>query len=168
MFPGKHRPLALDSPAITAESTVAPQYAMAGNEPCDRTRADRLPNGAAGGRLADSARRAGNITIELRGCPQTVSPHDKRRPSRPLNFLSVRFLSHAWRVLLEDEPIFDRLRTRKDFQALLADCQSIEARERELFLRMRAEGRIPDRSSKIQAQARRGTSIPSDAVSTRD
>ena len=58
------------------------------------------------------------------------------------------FLSNAWRVSLEDEPIFDRLRQRKDFQALIAECQAIEARERALFLRMRAEGRIPDRSSK--------------------
>ena len=57
-------------------------------------------------------------------------------------------LSHAWRVLLEDEPIFDRLRQRKDFQALIAECQAIEDRERALFLRLRAEGRIPDRSSK--------------------
>ena len=40
------------------------------------------------------------------------------------------------------------LRARKDFQALIAECQAIEARERALFLRMRAEGRIPDRSSK--------------------
>ena len=58
------------------------------------------------------------------------------------------FLSNGWRVLLEDEPIFDPLRGRKDFQALLADMQAIEARERELFLRMREDGRIPDRSSK--------------------
>jgi hypothetical protein len=50
--------------------------------------------------------------------------------------------------VLEDEPIFDRLRARKDFQALLADVQAIEARERKPFLRMRADGRIPDRSTK--------------------
>ena len=58
------------------------------------------------------------------------------------------FLSNAWRVWLEDEPIFDALRGRKDFQALVAEMQAIEDRERKLFLRMRAEGRIPDRSSK--------------------
>ena len=58
------------------------------------------------------------------------------------------FLSNGWRVLLEDEPIFDSLRGRKDFQALLMDMQAIEARERQLFLRMREDGRIPDRSSK--------------------
>jgi len=48
--------------------------------------------------------------------------------------------------MLEDEPVFDRLRERKDFQALMAACRDIEARERALFLKMRAEGRIPDRS----------------------
>ena len=58
------------------------------------------------------------------------------------------FLSHQWRILLEDEPIFDRVRARKDFQALLAEYRAIEAREHELFLRMRADGRIPDRSTK--------------------
>ncbi|MDP9199600.1 MAG: tetratricopeptide repeat protein, partial [Pseudomonadota bacterium] len=57
------------------------------------------------------------------------------------------FLSHAWRVLLEDEPIFDPLRQRKDFQELVAECQAIETRERERFLRLRAEGRVPDRRS---------------------
>jgi TolB-like protein/Tfp pilus assembly protein PilF len=57
------------------------------------------------------------------------------------------FLSHAWRVLLEDEPIFDALRKREAFQALVEDCQTIEAREREHFLRLRAEGRVPDRRS---------------------
>ena len=58
------------------------------------------------------------------------------------------FLSNAWRVWLKDEPIFDSLRGRKDFQALVAEMQAIEDRERQLFLRMREDGRIPDRSSK--------------------
>ncbi len=74
------------------------------------------------------------------------------RPDEAIKMLQRQsqfgFLSHAWRVLLEDEPIFDRLRGRKDFQALIAECQAIEARERALFLQMRADGRIPDRSSK--------------------
>jgi TolB-like protein/cytochrome c-type biogenesis protein CcmH/NrfG len=60
--------------------------------------------------------------------------------------LQLGFLPNAWRVMIEDEPIFDRLRERKDFQALLAACQAIEDRERTLFLGLRAEGRIPDRS----------------------
>jgi len=57
------------------------------------------------------------------------------------------FLNNGWRVLLEDEPIFDPLRTRNDFQALLLELRGAEARERALVLRMRADGRIPDRSS---------------------
>jgi hypothetical protein len=56
------------------------------------------------------------------------------------------FLSHLWRITLEDEPAFDSLRTREDFQALLADVRANEAREREQFLRMRADGLIPKRS----------------------
>jgi TolB-like protein len=56
------------------------------------------------------------------------------------------FLSQLWRVTLEHEPAFDSLRARKDFQALLADVRANEAREREQFLRMRADGLIPKRS----------------------
>jgi TolB-like protein len=56
------------------------------------------------------------------------------------------FLSHIWRVTLEDEPAFDSLRARKDFKALLADVQANEARQRKQFLRMRAEGQVPNRS----------------------
>ena len=58
------------------------------------------------------------------------------------------FLSHAWRVALEDEPGVRFMRARKDFQALVAEMPANQAREREKFLHMRAEGRIPDRSSK--------------------
>lgn len=57
------------------------------------------------------------------------------------------FLSSAWRVMIEDEPIFDPLQKRKDFQALMAQHQAIETRERAQVLRLRAEGRIPNRSS---------------------
>jgi hypothetical protein len=35
--------------------------------------------------------------------------------------------------------------------------QAIETREREEFLRMRAQGRIPDRSKEVQAHMRAGT-----------
>ena len=56
------------------------------------------------------------------------------------------FLSHRWRITLEDEPAFDSLRARKDFQALVANVQANEARQREQFLRMRAEGQVPNRS----------------------
>jgi len=34
----------------------------------------------------------------------------------------------------------------EDFQALLAEVRANEAREREKFLRMRAEGQVPNRS----------------------
>jgi tetratricopeptide (TPR) repeat protein len=63
------------------------------------------------------------------------------------------FLSQNFRILLKDEPIFDRLRGRKDFQALVADCQAIENRERAEVQRMRAEGRFPDRSKEVHAEA---------------
>jgi TolB-like protein len=55
------------------------------------------------------------------------------------------FLGHLWRITLEDEPAFDSLRARKDFQALVSDARANEAREREKFLQMRAEGQIPKR-----------------------
>ena len=58
----------------------------------------------------------------------------------------LNFLSHIWRVVLEDELAFDSLRGRKDFQALLAEVRANEKREREQFLRMRAEGQVPKRS----------------------
>src|SRR6185295_17325074 len=57
----------------------------------------------------------------------------------------LSFLSHTWRITLEDEPAFDSLRARKDFQALMADVRANQAREREKFLQMRAEGQIPKR-----------------------
>ena len=72
------------------------------------------------------------------------------RPDKAIAMLQrqakLGFLSHLWRITLEDEPAFDSLRARKDFQALLADVRAIEAREREQFLRMRAEGQVPNRN----------------------
>ena len=55
------------------------------------------------------------------------------------------FLSHTWQIALEDEPAFDSLWVRQDFQALMADVRANQAREREKFLQMRAEGQIPKR-----------------------
>jgi hypothetical protein len=49
-------------------------------------------------------------------------------------------------ITLDEEPAFDSMRARKDFQALMADARANEAREREKFLQMRAEGQIPKRS----------------------
>ena len=58
---------------------------------------------------------------------------------------SLGFLSHIWRVTLESEPAFDSLKARKDFQALLAKVRASNAGEREKYLRMRAEGHVPNR-----------------------
>jgi TolB-like protein len=65
-------------------------------------------------------------------------------------------LSQNYGILVKDEPIFDPLRKRKDFQALVADLQAIEDRERKALLQMRAEKRIPDRGAEFRAQARSG------------
>ncbi len=56
------------------------------------------------------------------------------------------FLYHHWRVTIEDDPAFDSLRGRTDFQALVANARANEERERKQFLKMRAEGQIPKRS----------------------
>ena len=56
------------------------------------------------------------------------------------------FLTHIWRVVLEDEPAFDSLRAREDFKALIADVRANEKREREQYLRMRADGQVQNRS----------------------
>ena len=56
------------------------------------------------------------------------------------------FLYHHWRVALEDDPAFDSLRGRGDFQALVANVRANEERERKEFLKMRAEGQVPKRS----------------------
>jgi TolB-like protein len=53
---------------------------------------------------------------------------------------------HHWRVTLEDDPAFDSLRGRGDFQALVADARVNEERERKQFLKMRADGQVPKRS----------------------
>jgi TolB-like protein/DNA-binding winged helix-turn-helix (wHTH) protein/Tfp pilus assembly protein PilF len=56
------------------------------------------------------------------------------------------FYRHAWRILLENEPVFDSLRGRKDFQTLLANARANSAREREQLVRMRKDGLVPERS----------------------
>jgi hypothetical protein len=56
------------------------------------------------------------------------------------------FLSHLWRITLEDEPAFDTLRAREDFKALLAAVRANEALEHEKLLRMKMEGQVPKRS----------------------
>jgi TolB-like protein len=56
------------------------------------------------------------------------------------------FLCHGWQTMLRDDPAFDALRPRKDFQALEAAARAIDAKERKRFLQMRAESQIPNRS----------------------
>ena len=58
--------------------------------------------------------------------------------------MSHRF-EHKFEHTLESEPAFDSLRARKDFQALLAKVRASNAGEREKYLRMRAEGHVPNR-----------------------
>ena len=56
------------------------------------------------------------------------------------------FLYQNWQVAIADEPVFESLRSRKEFQALLDQARANDEREREKFLRMRAEGQVPNRS----------------------
>ena len=55
------------------------------------------------------------------------------------------FLSHNWHMVIEDEPTFDSLRSRKDFRALTTDARRIVARERDQLEKMRVEGLVPAR-----------------------
>jgi hypothetical protein len=72
MLPRQHRPFALDTPVVTAEVSVAPQDAVAGNQPGDGIGADRLPDRAARARAADRfrhgpiARRPARAQVEQR------------------------------------------------------------------------------------------------------
>ena len=69
------------------------------------------------------------------------------------------FLSHHWRMTLEDEPAFDSLRARKDFQALVADARANEARERE-EVPQNARGRPGTETELTLGQARSGRGSP--------
>ena len=51
-----------------------------------------------------------------------------------------------WKIMLFDEPAFEPLRERPAFQKLVQEFRAGEAREREEYLRMRAEGLVPKRS----------------------
>lgn len=52
---------------------------------------------------------------------------------------------HFWKFPMLDEPLFEPLRKRPEFQALVAAARSNAARESEKIARMRADGLIPDR-----------------------
>ena len=52
---------------------------------------------------------------------------------------------HHWKFPMLDEPLFEPLRRRPEFQALVTAARSNAAREKEKIARMRADGLIPDR-----------------------
>jgi TolB-like protein/DNA-binding winged helix-turn-helix (wHTH) protein/Tfp pilus assembly protein PilF len=54
---------------------------------------------------------------------------------------------HHWRFPMLDDPLFEPLRKRPEFQALVTSARSNAAREKEKIDRMRADGLIPDRRS---------------------
>ena len=47
--------------------------------------------------------------------------------------------------MLLDDPLFEPLRKRPEFQALVTTARSNAAREKEKLARMREDGLIPDR-----------------------
>lgn len=59
--------------------------------------------------------------------------------------LRTGFGNRGWQISREQNPAFDVMRSRKDFQALLATARAHALREREQLLKMRAEGLVPDR-----------------------
>jgi tetratricopeptide (TPR) repeat protein len=79
------------------------------------------------------------MALALLGRPQEAIATLQRQ-------VQLGFSSHEWRTVLEYEPAFDSLRAREEIQSLLANFRAKEAREREQFLRMRADGRVPNRS----------------------
>lgn len=54
---------------------------------------------------------------------------------------------YHWKFPMQDEPLFEPLRRRPEFQALVTSARSNAAREKEKIDRMRADGLIPDRRS---------------------
>jgi len=64
-------------------------------------------------------------------------------------------IRHEWRFMLEDEPLFEGLRQRADFQALVSGARSNARHERERLERMRADGLIPSRGATTQDPAGR-------------
>ena len=52
---------------------------------------------------------------------------------------------HDWKMGLADEPVFQPLRNRTEFQTILAAARANAAREKQRLARMRADGLVPDR-----------------------
>jgi TolB-like protein/DNA-binding winged helix-turn-helix (wHTH) protein len=59
--------------------------------------------------------------------------------------MRLGFARHGRYMALEQQTAFDPLRSRKDYQALLAAARASAAREREQLRQMRADGLVPDR-----------------------
>ena len=78
------------------------------------------------------------IAFALLGRPDEAVATLQRQAQR-------HFSMHIWRIALEDEPAFDSLRGRKDFQALLAEVRANSERERRQLQKMRSEGLTPER-----------------------
>ncbi len=104
--------------------------------------------------LADSElqiRRYGRGEIWLNGS-RAVAFALLGRPDEAMAMLKrlseLGFQDHQWHQIYEDDPAFESLNTRKDFLQLQERFRVVDAREREQYLRMRAEGRITDRVSK--------------------
>jgi TolB-like protein/DNA-binding winged helix-turn-helix (wHTH) protein/Tfp pilus assembly protein PilF len=59
--------------------------------------------------------------------------------------MRLGFGKHDWRATLQQQPAFEPLRSRKEYQALLATVQEQASKEREQLRQMRADGLVPDR-----------------------
>jgi hypothetical protein len=59
--------------------------------------------------------------------------------------MRLGFGKHDWRLMFEQQPAFDSLRSRREFQALLATARGQAAKEREQLRKMRADGLVPQR-----------------------
>ena len=59
--------------------------------------------------------------------------------------MRLGFGKHDWHATLEQQPAFEPLRPRKEFQALLATVHKQASKEREQLRQMRADGLVPDR-----------------------
>ena len=71
-FPREHRPLALESPAITAQRAVGPQHVVAWNEPGHRIRADGRAHGTARRTCDRSTPRAPHNSASGSGPPRAA------------------------------------------------------------------------------------------------
>jgi TolB-like protein/DNA-binding winged helix-turn-helix (wHTH) protein len=59
--------------------------------------------------------------------------------------MRLGFGKHDWRATLEQQPAFEPLRSRKEYQTLLATVHEQASKEREQLSQMRADGLVPDR-----------------------